>query len=473
MKFRLSLAVICMLLLGSTGCNKWLDVTPRSQIREDQFFTNERGFEDALAGIYVKMVSPQLYGDYLTMSFLDVLAQRYAPTNYYHFFKDDAVFLYKNQTVKTHIADIWRSMYSTLVNNNNILRYLEENQSALGKSRYGLIKGEALALRAFMHFDLLRMFGKNYQLGAGAPAIPYVTKVTQVPTELSTTGEVVTKVLADLEEALPLLEKLDPLNGGPDDGSQFLKNRKGRMNYLAVKALLARVYLFKGDKVNAYKRAKEVIDAGKHTFITSNDIINRTDYTFSGEHIFALQVMNIKDIVNKYFKYHEDEAYNSGRTQYELKNDRSVTQRVFETNSGGSTDYRYLYLFKEQTGQQYHIKFWQEDESNYNIKFRYLMPLIKISEMYYIAAETAPDLNTAITLLNKIRFNRGIPSLPEDLNPAQLQDEIRKEYQKEFYSEGQFFYYCKRLNLNKISEVPVKPENVYVLPLPDNEIDLR
>ena len=473
MNCRIYLPVIVMLLWCSSACTKWLEVSPRSQVREDEFFDSQRGFEDALTGVYAKMVSQPLYGDYLTMSFLDVLAQRYQPTNYYHVFKDDAQFLYQNATVKAHIADIWRNMYSALVNDNNILRYLETNKSVLPTARYQLIKGEALGLRALMHFDLVRMFGPSYIAGADKPAIPYVTEVTQKPTNISSTREVTEKVVTDLLDALALLEKADPLHGGADDGSLFLQNRKGRMNYQAVKALLARVYLYKGDKVNAAKMAADVMATSKYTFVNSRQITSRTDYTFSKEQLFTLQVVNIKPTVEQYFKYHEDETYTSGRAQYELKNDKSITQRVFETSSGGSTDYRYVYLFKDQSGFQYHIKFWQDDESKFNIEFRYLMPLLRITEMFYIAAECAPDPATAAGYLNTVRYNRGVVDLPAGLNATQIQEEIRKEYQKEFFSEGQYFFYCKRMNLNRIGDKVVVPGKVYALPLPDNEIDLR
>ncbi|NLR82170.1 RagB/SusD family nutrient uptake outer membrane protein [Chitinophaga eiseniae] len=472
MKFRIWLPVI-LLLLCSTGCKKWLEVSPRSQVKEDEFFTSQGGFQDALTGVYAKMVGRPLYGDYLTMSFLDVLAQRYRPADYYHVFKDDAQFLYQNATVKVHIADIWRGMYSALVNDNNILRYLEINKSVLTTPRYTLIKGEALGLRALMHFDLVRMFGASFVAGADKPAIPYVTEVTQRPTEISTTRQVTDKVITDLLEALSLLEKADPMNGGPDDGSVFLQHREGRMNYLAVKALLARVYLYKNDKVNAGKMAAEVIAAAKITWVTPRQITFYTDYTFSGEHLFNLQVINMKASVDAYFKYHEDETYTSGKAQYELKNDKSVTQRVFETSSGGGTDYRYAYLFKDQSGFQYHIKFWQDDQAKMTLKYRYLMPLIRISEMYYIAAECEADPAKAAAYLNTVRFNRGVVNLPAGLNATQIQEEIRKEYQKEFFSEGQYFFYCKRMNLNKIGDKVITPEKVYPLPLPDNEIDLR
>ena len=55
-----------------------------------------------------------------------------------------------------------------------------------------------------------------------------------------------------------------------------------------------------------------------------------------------------------------------------------------------------------------------------------------------------------------------------------LQAEIAKEYSKEFMCEGQMFYYYKRLGLKRIGvyrTVAIEPEEVYVIPLPDDELD--
>src|SRR5690606_2491802 len=80
------------------------------------------------------------------------------------------------------------------------------------------------------------------------------------------------------------------------------------------------------------------------------------------------------------------------------------------------------------------------------------MPLIRITEMYYIAAECLLDLGVdrtkAVAMLNKVRNQRNIPAAL-DLNAAaltdqQIRDEITKEYLKEFVGEGQLFYYYKR-----------------------------
>jgi glyceraldehyde-3-phosphate dehydrogenase (NADP+) len=68
------------LLAGSlmaTSCNKFLDVTPRDLILEDQVFSSEAGINNALNGVYLGMTTDGLYGGNLTLSAVEAMAQRY------------------------------------------------------------------------------------------------------------------------------------------------------------------------------------------------------------------------------------------------------------------------------------------------------------------------------------------------------------------------------------------------------------
>src|SRR4051794_10262743 len=75
--------IILLYILAATlavtgaGCKKWLDVRPKTQVETPQLFSSEKGFQDAMYGVYTRMANANLYGDQLTMSFPDVLAQRY------------------------------------------------------------------------------------------------------------------------------------------------------------------------------------------------------------------------------------------------------------------------------------------------------------------------------------------------------------------------------------------------------------
>jgi hypothetical protein len=81
-----------------------------------------------------------------------------------------------------------------------------------------------------------------------------------------------------------------------------------------------------------------------------------------------------------------------------------------------------------------------------------------------------------VELLNAVRSHRKLTDYPlsSSLTAVEIQDEIYKEYRKEFLGEGQLFFYYKRLNLPVIDGAGVVAnDNVYVLPLPDNEMEFN
>ena len=74
------IGLVGALLLG--GCNDWLDVDPKSQIKQEVLFESEAGFRDALTGIYTVMARKQMYGGNETMGFLDMVGQVYTDVAY-------------------------------------------------------------------------------------------------------------------------------------------------------------------------------------------------------------------------------------------------------------------------------------------------------------------------------------------------------------------------------------------------------
>lgn len=477
MNYMRILLVSILLITIASGCNKWLDAKPKTMVESEQLFGSEKGFEDAMYGVYTTMGESSLYGEHLTMAFLDVLAQQYnCQTNPSHNFHQASMYNYQDGAVKAIIDNIWTRMYYGITNLNNVLLNIESKKDLFRPGNYELIKGEAMGLRAFMHFDLLRLFGSSPVSGASKPAIPYVTTVSGGVTPLSTVNAVLDSVIADLTEASQLLSvyktvSLTYYSPENSSGNTWLNHRQAHFNYWAAEATLARVYLYKGDKQKALTHAQNVIGAEYFTFQTSDRIGNLKDYTFIPEHIFALSKFNIRPLENKYFRVTTNGA-NAG-TNIQLTNsygNGGAVDQIYDIASGGVSDVRYAHLWQLNGSVYFPTKWWQESG---NPVYNNWVPLIRLPEMYYIAAECS-DPATATSYLNLVREKRGLPSLPAGLDATAIQEEIRKEYQKEFYAEGQLFYYYKRLNSStiKFSVIPAS-DQVYILPLPDAELQYR
>lgn len=482
-KLKYKIWIITLLCAGTllTSCENWLDVRPSSEIKEEDMFSTERGFRQALFGVYTGMSASKIYGGNLSMSFLDVLAQNYVIKSEHKPFYRDSRYEYENIGVESRINSIWSGMYNQIVNCNNILENLEGNEHLFVDDNYKFFLAETKALRAFLHFDLLRMFGPSIASGGGdEPAIPFVHKVQNTPFPQLTVNEMLDTLVSELKECKNLLKKVDPI--GPEfdeyldsestwnvdkniymDDDGFLMFRKSRMNYYAINALMARIYLYKGDKEKALAEAKEVIESNRFKWVDiDKDILGlgRSDMIFYNEIIFNLYNDNLIQKSNKYFKTQAlEELY--------IPETRRSAYFPYSQGEGGDSDYRYRYHFNNKGGVLEFISKYDYDDMD----AKYI-PMIRLSEMCYIAAECEPNSVKALEYLNLVRENRGYAKENSIKDPASLEDELYKEYRKEFLAEGQMFYYLKRKNIQNIEFSEIQGNNaVYVLPIPDSEID--
>ncbi len=452
------LILLCIsVLVTATGCKKYLDVTPKSSISETELFTSEEGFQQALTGVYSQLASPTLYGDNLTLGFVSALAQNYNPANAFFIFKQTAALNFATAEVASRGASIWNDAYTAIAGLDNILAQIDSKKEIFRMNNYNLVKGEALGLRAYIHFDLLRLYGENYVTGLQKKAIPFRDKVDAAPKPPSTVDEVINFVLADLTVAEGLMETTDPIVTGN-------KSRSSYMNYMALKGLEARVNMYKGDNVKAAAAAHVVVNSTTFSFITNAQIaasgVNR-DRLFSNELIFNLQIRNLTDWTETGLGYFKA----AGDVRNDLTRTAANFNTLYETSSGGSTDYRYVYLLENDGSVQFPSKYWGMKS----------VPLIRLSEMYYILAETAATPEEGMGFLNTVRRNRGLAQLPlTGLTAIKLTTEITKEYQKEFLAEGQLFYFYKRLRVAKmLFNTKTFTDQNYKLLIPDSELEFN
>lgn len=472
MKRTILIIGILSIVVVFSSCKKFLDVAPKTNLSEEQLFTSEVGFQQALSGVYGQLASNSLYGDNLSMGFVSALAQNYSTLN-----SNADVALQQTQVLNFASAEvagytnaIWSASYSAIAAANKIIANTETSRSVLTDNAYALLRGEALALRAFIHFDLLRMFGPEYTAGANLKAIPYKKEVNENAEIPSTTADVVQFALADLKQAEDLLLQADPIV------SSDLRSRRNKLNYYGVKALEARIKLYSGDMDGAAAAANVVINSAKYTFVTqaaagavSTGLLVR-DRLYFNEQVFMIRVRDILPTVQRYFRFR-------GAVGQTLTRTTANFNTLYETTSGGGTDFRYLYRLEQDGGSLFPSKFWQASTATTTITDNLLdqyVPGIRLAEMYYILAETAETPAMGVEYLNTVRQNRGLSNLATDITATALTASITKEYQKEFYAEGQLFFYYKRTKTLRMQfrNVDMAPEQ-YVLPIPDAELQFN
>lgn len=479
---------ICMaaLMLASavaaTSCSDWLDVKPYDKISEGELLSSEEGYQKLLNGIYIDLNTDALYGKTLGVEMVEVMGGAYSIGSdkaIWGDYQELANADYTSDTWRQRLSTTWNKAYALILNCNKILENIDDQRGLFSGSDYYIIKGEALALRAMLHFDMLRLFGPVYSKDSHKTAIPYYTRQTNTPESTLTASEVAGHVKADLTEALEYLGN-DPIRtegtlmSSDANGDNFLRYRALRLNYYAVEALMARVSLYTGDKADALRYAREVITAasgGTFPFVDRNLVIGSPadpDRIFSSEVIFALSHATRNQLFQNFY----DPTRQGNNFVFTM--DKSLLSNVIyggAGNTGGyQDDYRYRACWKATGSNNYFYKY--SDMVNTGSIQNTMIPMIRLGEMYLIAAECAgSSLNDGVAYVNALRRNRGVASLTTLTEPL-----LKYEYIRELYGEGQLFYLYKRLYCPIISSATDSKntpasDKVFVVPLPDSETD--
>lgn len=457
---------ICLALFAMTSCDSWLDVKPKTEVEAEDLFKTQDGFKEALAGVYTSMNATSLYGRELTFGMLDAVAQQWNITaeDNSHTYYDAVNYDYESTSIRPKVDTMWSNMYKTIAYANNILKYVDEKNVFTGDNQQ-IIKGEALAIRAYVHFDLLRLFCKNGVSTSDEDGIPYISEISKLVTKSVSPKQVIDNVIADLETAAECLAK-DPILTGrevsTDDDHGYLLNRQYHLNYYAVQGLMARVYMYAGNTTEARKKAMLVIKAHdeqeKFPWVKSDDVTadkEMRDRTFASEHLFALNNKKLIDNIKGYF----------------TSTDKPLMVRIPTSELFPVSEFR-SYAFDDIANlpmklAQYNGKFVAGVGTVYPKRDR--MPMIRLSEMYYIMAECdKAEPTTAVGWLNTVLTARGYEASsllkPSEVN---VEDEILKEFQREFICEGQLFFYHKRKGTSSLNNKEVK----YVFPKPETELE--
>lgn len=418
----------------SAGCDKRLDTIPRQSIDEQNALSTSSGVQTALNGAYANLGSGSLYGGEIFL-YSDLLGDagdiRFTGT----FQGLTQIFTKAIPKNNGFITATWLQGYRVINDVNNVLSALDVVDANL-KDR---IEGEAKFIRGSVYFDLVRLYGKAWNDGTPSAnlGVPLILTPTRGITEANKVArnkvsEVYDQVIKDLTEAEA---KLPATNG-------FYATK------FSAAAMLARVYLQKGDYTNAVQAANRVITgSGKtlaSTFAGAFPASASAQVPNTNEDLFAIQV-TLTSGGNSFFTY-------------------------YSPNSRGDIDITPAHLALYETGDQRRAFFQTVSGSVFTLKHnnRYAnVRILRLAEMYLIRAESNFRLGTAVgdaplNDINRIRNRSGLASLlVVDLNRILLERKLELAF------EGQTLHDKKRLMIN----VGLLPWNSckLVLPIPDRE----
>lgn len=451
-----------------TSSCEFLDIDTPGIVSNGKMFENGQGFIDAMDGVYASMAADGLYGKELSFGFIDEIAQLY-----FNDYGEGETTLtksidlkYRDADVRARIDAIWSGAYNVISSANSII----DNVSGHSYPELPRIQGEALAVRAMVHFDMLRLFAPGMEK-PDAEAIPYADHFSITPFRRLTVKGVYDRISDDLVQSYKLLSESPEISGR--------KPSYVYMSKYAAAALLARVHNWAGNHEEAAKYAALALE-GDFQFTRDEQVKSLfKGYLADRECIFGLHAPNMYlDVRSNLYPTRLTESMLMVRDNY---------QSLFEVSTFTSTnnDYRYQAYFSKRTWTKsvtLCVKLYDKNYDEDQIVPTGRIPgpsLIRIPEMYYILAESAyasADREKALEYLNAVVTARGLlPLSAVDIDTeAKFKRKLVGEYIKEYWGEGQIFFTYKRFNMDMDgvnSKHFTASDEAYVLPLPENEYE--
>jgi hypothetical protein len=481
------ITVVVLSVLVFSGCNKWLDVKPTDQITQERLFSEGIGFRNALNGIYQYIAEGNLYGRNLSWGLNSALAQDYIGNDISQEYQNAATtFVQTDPTVLAIGTNIWGNAYKAIANSNKLINEIKTKDTGMfqfGNVEKKLILGEAIALRAMLHFELVRLFAPSPAQDLSGQYIPYVDKYPSYYTAPSPTSTVLQNIQKDLEEAKVLVAENDTilnraslstklnsrLVGSNVAEERFFSFRMMRLNHVAIAGLLAKVALYAGDVEKALSEAAYVYTYGPSgtkkwwEFTSSTNAAGVNIYTkFADDVLFgSFNTDLVADIT----------AYKGTTVRYR------INKQVSAWFPAAERDYRLNLLIPDAVVSTDLVsQKWIATNSTGTFRSQQntFVPVLRLSEIYYIYSEALYRKGLtadALGILNQVRVARGKINTFTDQSETGFYNELLNEYRREFLTEGQTIFAYKRLGRDmQISSQLIPMDERFTFKIPEGEV---
>jgi len=460
------IALIVLTLGVFTGCSEEdLDPTlQQSKLLEESVGTIN-DLQVVLNGAYNRMSDSEYYGrDKIILG--EVFSDNaYSNANSNRFVAEARMDLLPTSGIS---ETLWSRMYTVIASANIVINATDVQIDPLNEegdqATIDQIKGEAYAIRALAHFDLLIFYGQQNVNGGGESSmgVPYVTtfrdEANLFPTR-NTVGEVKALAYADLEMAQDLMS-----NGAGDP--EF-------MSEMAAYAIEARIANYFGDWPRALEASKFVVDSGSYRILESRNFISSFELDASQNSIFEIAAAeNDNEDINGLANIYQAGAYGDVVV---LPNLAAI---YGDGDIRGVSEYDPSIDYEARTviGVDANGTFRNIGKYPSTAPYSDNIPVIRYEEIVLIYAEALLETGSgdALMWLNMIPENRGAMSYG-----SATKENILLERRKELAFEGFRFHDLARTMMDipnpdpvlQTHEGPAYGSFNFALPIPAAEVD--
>lgn len=461
-----------LLLLSFTSCSDFLDVTPHDATSNENSLETIDDFNmllkdpytslrDVMASYYILI--PDIMSDNLTLCY----AGRQSFNDFFNFNFNSTTF---------GVSAMWSAAYNAIMGANEVITNLDGETNRFTGTEYEEdarnMLAEALALRGFLHFQLVRLYGKDYKVASETDlGVPYkMAPDITLPSRNTVKDVYDNHIVKDLERAKTLMS----------DNYQSTTNT--RINKKSLYAIMARVYLTMGNYQEAANNARLAI-AGNGSDIADQQQF-QSMWTVSmntPEVLLRYPVLDTDDL-------HPGNNWGQGESKNSYKAEYVAAAQFVDLFK--NTDVRITTLTVVASGGNQYIVVWKWNGRPGEAAGNVDIPAIRVSEMYLTLAEAEFKLGNegeALKNLDYLRAKRYSNFVSGQEIGTNLEKAIALERRLELSFEGDRFFELKRNGWDMIRDergdnadgagTPPAVQNVpatspyYVLPIPQSEMD--
>lgn len=459
---KLNILLVSISLLGVVSCgDDFLDRKPLGQAATGDL--NEGGLQVEIYGVYSKLRTQAGISNWTRYWFQSIRSDDAAKGSTAIDAAEMGTIMdnFQYTKVKGEANDNWSGHYNVIYDCNSIIeksKDLTDNGSIINR-------GEALAVRGFLFFELRRDYGE----------IPLVTNVINNPQDIikakSTIAQVDAQIKADLMAAAAVL---------PASWS----GQEGRATSGMAKSYLAKLALYQGNWTEALSYAEEVINSGIYSLNPNYDKLFFDESDNGRESIWEIQFARIGG-VNYSNNYWESQGIRGAGTwdlgwgfnvpttnlinAYEAGDKRKAATILEEgTNDGFGNTLPTGLAQKYWNKKAYSVPSRRTAEGE-NKNHWTNIKIMRYADVLLIASEAAfqsGNAGKATTYLNMIRTRAGLGNITATLAA------IKQERRVEFGMEGERFYDLVRWGdaVSVLGSLGYQDRNKYY-PIPQTAID--
>ena len=463
MKNRILTIILFTSVFYLVSCGDLLEPQPVSEILSDNFWQDAGHAEAGIAAAYDGVANRNIIRNLLSFVSIAGDAARNVPgTSGSRQRMEDHQYTAARQG---NTRDLWRDTYLRMQWINDVL----ENVPGVPDSRLDInnlrenILGEAYFLRGYMYFYMTRLYGK-------VPLILEVTKSVDEEVVNVTRDEIPVifdQIISDLEMAIDMLPE-------SYDSQEFTR---GRATVGAARALLSKVYLWRGHKSfgegdadfqRAADLSKQVIDSPLYELVDGEDYgdIFEAGAQLTSESIW--EILMETDEVNGNNLHNEFQPGPIGR----LRN--VPTQKLIDAFDARPGDLRRPFTMADvefpddNNGETLYTKKHEQiglDDPN--------VVILRLADIILVRAEALNELG-AVQLLNQIRERAGIdPVAVSDQDVAR--EAILEERMVELVFEGKRWHDLNRheITVQEVESISAENNNLHhvLWPVPQDDRD--